>query len=71
MSRVVAIGDGAELAGYALVGVDVMDAPVPELVRQAWAGALEGASLVLLTAEARAALPDRLERSVPWTVVPG
>lgn len=71
MSRVVAIGDAAELAGYALVGVDVVDARAPELVRRAWADALGEASLVLLTAEAREALPDRLGPSVPWTVVPG
>ncbi|MCZ7590251.1 MAG: V-type ATP synthase subunit F [Gaiella sp.] len=70
MSRIVAIGDGPALSGYALAGVDVVDAPTPEQVRRAWADALGGASLVLLTAEARAALPDRLERSVPWTVVP-
>jgi vacuolar-type H+-ATPase subunit F/Vma7 len=70
MSRVVAIGSAVELAGYALVGVDVVDAPAPELVRRAWAEALGGAALVLLTAEARAALPDHLERGVPWTVVP-
>lgn len=70
MSRVVAIGSAAALAGYALVGVDVVDAPAPELVRRAWAGALGEAALVLLTAEARAALPEHLERSALWTVVP-
>lgn len=71
MRRVVAIGNGAALAGYALVGVDVVDAQAPELVRRAWTDAVGGSSLVLLTAEARALLPDRLERSVPWTVIPG
>ena len=70
MKRVVAIGSAIELAGYGLVGVEVVDAPAPELVRRAWADAVGAASLVLLTAEARSALPDRLERSVPWTVVP-
>ena len=71
MSGVVAIGKAAELAGYALVGVQVVDAPDPELVRRAWADAAGAASLVLLTTEARAALPDRLEaRDFLWTVVP-
>lgn len=70
MSRVVAIGRAVELAGYALAGVDVLDAPEPELVRRAWADAVGAASLVLLTSDARAALPDWLEEGVLWTVVP-
>ena len=70
MSRVVAIGRGVELAGYALAGVDVVDAPEPELVRRAWDDAAGTASLVLLTREARRALPDRLEDGILWTVVP-
>ena len=71
MSRVVAIGKAVELAGYALVGVEVVDAPEPALVRRAWADAAGEASLVLLTTEARSALPDRLEaRGFLWTVVP-
>jgi vacuolar-type H+-ATPase subunit F/Vma7 len=72
MSRVLAIGNAVELAGYALVGVEVVDAPEPALVRRAWADAAGAASLVLLTTEARAALPDRLETGdFLWTVVPG
>ena len=70
MSRVVAIGRAVELAGYALVGVEVVDAPEPELVRRAWADAAGAASLVLLTTEARAALPDLEAGGFLWTVVP-
>jgi len=71
MSRVVAIGRAVELAGYALVGVEVVDAPEPALVRRAWADAAGAASLVLLTTDARDALPDRLEASgFLWTVIP-
>jgi vacuolar-type H+-ATPase subunit F/Vma7 len=70
MKRVVAIGSAVELGGYALAGVEVVDAPAPELVRQAWADASSTASLVLLTADARAALPERLAGGALWTVVP-
>ncbi len=71
MSKVVAIGKAVELAGYALVGVEVVDAPEPALVRRAWSDAAGVAALVLLTTEARAALPDRLEAGgVLWTVIP-
>ena len=70
MSRVVAIGRAVELAGYALAGVEVVDATEPNLVRRAWTDAAGRASLVLLTAESRAALPDRPEDGVLWTVVP-
>jgi vacuolar-type H+-ATPase subunit F/Vma7 len=36
MSRIVAIGHEAKLAGYAIVGVEIIDATDPDLVRQAW-----------------------------------
>lgn len=66
-----AIGRAVDLAGYALAGVEVVDAPDPELVRRAWADAAGKAALVLLTPEARSALPDRLGGGeVLWTVVP-
>jgi vacuolar-type H+-ATPase subunit F/Vma7 len=70
MSRVVAIGSAVELAGYALAGVEVVDATSPEVVRRAWAHATRDASLVLLTADARAALAQRLAVGVLWAVVP-
>lgn len=71
MSRVAALGAWSQLAGYGLVGVEVVDAPDPESVREAWAALPADVGLVLLTPEARLALPDALapgERF--WTVVP-
>ena len=71
MSRVVAIGGVLELAGYALAGVDVIAATDPAPVRRAWAELEDDVQLVLLTAEARRALPDRLDRGgVLWAVLP-
>ncbi len=71
MSRIVAIGRATELAGYALVGVDVVAAEGPGPVREAWEHALADAGLVLLTSEARSALPERLDApSVLWAVLP-
>ena len=69
--RVVAIGSELELAGYSLAGVEVIAAPVPEQVRRAWAELGDDVQLVLLTSEARRALPDGLDGSgVLWAVLP-
>lgn len=71
MSRVVAIGDALELAGYALAGVDVVAATDAEAVRGAWAELEDDVRLVLLTTDARRELPDRLDRAaVLWAVLP-
>ena len=50
MSRVAALGRWTELAGYALVGVEVVDARDPEAVRRAWDGLADDVAVVLLTA---------------------
>lgn len=72
MSRIVAIGQGTELAGYALAGVEVVEAADSDLVRTAWEELEDDVGLVLLTAEARRALPDPIDRrDVLWTVLPG
>jgi vacuolar-type H+-ATPase subunit F/Vma7 len=72
MSRVAAVGSWAELAGYALVGVEVVDASGPDAVRRAWEELPEDVGLVLLTAEARRSLPDELlPRERLWVVTPG
>jgi vacuolar-type H+-ATPase subunit F/Vma7 len=71
MSRIAALGRWTELAGYALAGIDVVDAPAPDEVRAAWNGLPDDVAVVLLTAEARRALPDPLlpaERL--WAVLP-
>jgi hypothetical protein len=71
MSTIAALGSWTELAGYALAGIDVVDAPTVDDVRAAWDGLPDDVAVVLLTAEARRALPDRLlpaERL--WAVLP-
>lgn len=71
MTRIVAIGSTLELAGYALAGVDVAGADDPNAVRRAWRDVADDAALVLLTADARAALPERLDAgSRLWAVIP-
>jgi vacuolar-type H+-ATPase subunit F/Vma7 len=72
MSRVAAVGSWAELAGYALVGVEVVDASGPDAVRRAWEALPTDVGLVLLTPEARRSLPDPLlPRERLWVVTPG
>jgi len=70
MSRVVAIGSSLELVGWALAGVEVLDAVHPEDVRRAWAGLDSEVGLVVLTPAARAALPARLEGPLLSAVLP-
>jgi len=71
MSGIAALGGWTELAGYALAGIDVVDAPDADGVRAAWNALSDDVAVVLLTAKARRALPDRLlptERL--WAVLP-
>jgi vacuolar-type H+-ATPase subunit F/Vma7 len=71
MSRVAALGSWTELAGYALVGVEVVDVIGPEAVRHAWEALPGDVGLVLLTPAARACLPDPLlPRERLWAVTP-
>lgn len=71
MSRIAALGRWAELAGYELVGIEVVDAAEPRSVRAAWDGLPGDVAVVLLTAEARRALPDPLLPSRRlWVVIP-
>ncbi len=71
MTRIIAIGRALELVGYALVGVDVVDAPDPDGAQQAWASLTDDVCLVLLTVEARARLPERLDAGDRlWAVLP-
>jgi vacuolar-type H+-ATPase subunit F/Vma7 len=60
MSRVAAIGRSTRLAGYALAGVEVLDVRDAAATRAAWEGLPPDVAVVLLTAEARRALPDPL-----------
>jgi vacuolar-type H+-ATPase subunit F/Vma7 len=71
VSRIVAIGQATALAGYALAGVDVVEANDRDDVRRAWEQLGREVGLVLLTADARAALPDPIgRRDVLWVVLP-
>lgn len=71
MSRIVGIGWAPALAGYALAGVEVLDATDPELVRRQWDGLDDDVGLVLLTAEARRALPGPIEAGERlWIALP-
>jgi vacuolar-type H+-ATPase subunit F/Vma7 len=71
MSSIVAIGDPMKFAGYALAGVDVKDAKNPAEVCEAWLGVAGDVELLLLTSEARRALPYPLDRQdVLVTVLP-
>ena len=71
MSRVAAIGRATELAGYALAGVEVVDARDEAAARSAWEQLPPDVALVLLTAEARRLLPDALvPRWRLWAVLP-
>ena len=75
MSRVVGIGEGVLLDGYALAGVEVVDAADPAGARRAWDELPADVELVLLSPAAQAALASRLaqrsalQRSVLWVVV--
>jgi vacuolar-type H+-ATPase subunit F/Vma7 len=71
VSAVVAIGEEALLAGYALVGVTVVAARDAAAARAAWETLPSDAQLVLLTAAARAALGSSVrERTVLCAVLP-
>jgi vacuolar-type H+-ATPase subunit F/Vma7 len=72
MSRIVAIGDGRRLAGYALAGVGVHDAVGAERVEAAWTSLGEDVGLLVLTPEAYAVIREPLERSeeLVWAVLP-
>ncbi len=71
MSAIAALGSWTELAGYALAGIDVVDASSADDVRAAWDGLPDDVVVVLLTAEARRALPERLLPSERlWAVLP-
>jgi vacuolar-type H+-ATPase subunit F/Vma7 len=72
VSKIVALGAWLELAGYGLVGVDVVDAPDPEAVRCSWVDLAAGdVAVVLLTPQARRSIPDPLLAAGPlWAVLP-
>ena len=71
MSAVVAIGERAGLEGYALAGVEIVDAGDGPAARRAWNELAPNVELLLLDAAAHASLAQRLaERPLLWVVVP-
>ena len=71
MSRIVAIGEEALLAGYALAGVELIAADGPDRAREAWDQLGDDVGLVLLAPAARRALSEMLHRpGLLWVVLP-
>jgi len=71
VSRVVAIGPRGALAGYALAGVEAIDAGDAAAAQRAWDELPADVGLVLLGRAAQAALAERLaERPLLWVVLP-
>jgi vacuolar-type H+-ATPase subunit F/Vma7 len=71
VSAVVAIGERAQLEGYALAGVEVIDAGDGSAVQRAWDELPADVRLVLLSPAAHAALAAQLsQRPLLWLVVP-
>ncbi len=56
MGRVVAIGTGRAVGGYALAGIAVVDAPTDRAARAAWADLHPDVAMALLTTDAAAAI---------------
>jgi len=69
MSRIVALGAPLELLSFALAGAELAEAATPDDVRAAWSSFDEQVGLVILTPDARRALPARLEGPL-WAVLP-
>lgn len=72
MSRVVVLGVEERVRGYALAGARVVAAASPDDVVAAWERLPDDTGLLVLTADAAAALERRLaERPrLLWTVLP-
>jgi vacuolar-type H+-ATPase subunit F/Vma7 len=65
MGTVAVIGDQARIRGFALVGALTLAAEDPAAVRDAWRALPDGVEVVILTAAADRALPDRDRLAIP------
>ena len=63
MSRVVAIGESTRVAGFLLVGVDVMPADSPTAVLAAWRALPPDTGLVVLSPAAAAVVAELDEKA--------
>lgn len=72
MSRAVAIGEAARVAGYALAGVEIRPVESPVAALNAWRTLEDDTQLVLLTPAAADALVGLLITSTDriWVVLP-
>lgn len=66
---IAAIGEPAELQGYALAGVTVLGAEGPDAVRSAWRRLDERTAVVILTEAAATYLADEMASAWPLTAV--
>jgi vacuolar-type H+-ATPase subunit F/Vma7 len=69
VGAVVAIGEPALVAGYAMAGATTMPAQGPDEVRRAWDSLPSDTTLVILTAAAAGALDGRLSGTDLLTAV--
>jgi vacuolar-type H+-ATPase subunit F/Vma7 len=72
MSRAVAIGARTLVGGYALAGVEVVEADEPKSVLAAWERLGDDVALLILTPDARRILAGELEAwpELVWTTLP-
>ncbi|MGZ4400297.1 MAG: hypothetical protein ACXVYM_05445 [Gaiellaceae bacterium] len=69
---VVAIGEPAKLEGFALAGVEVIDAEDGPAALRAWEDLPADVELVLLSEATHDALAERLsQKTFLWVVLPG
>ncbi|WP_201845235.1 hypothetical protein [Myceligenerans indicum] len=69
MGGIAAIGAMVDIQGFGLAGVRVLPADGPDEVRSAWRGLDEAVELVILTANAAAALAGEPPAEHPLTAV--
>jgi vacuolar-type H+-ATPase subunit F/Vma7 len=68
---VVAIGERAQLEGFALAGVEVIDAADGQAAQRAWDGLAADVEFVLLDQAAHDALAEKLsQKTLLWVVLP-
>jgi vacuolar-type H+-ATPase subunit F/Vma7 len=69
VGRVAAIGAEVAVQGFGLAGALVLAADGPDEVRAAWRSLPADVTVVILTGDAVAALPDLAGAALPLTVV--
>ena len=72
MSRILALGDGARIKGYALAGVEVMPVEGQAEIEAAWSALPADTGVLIMTPEVARVVSDRLWRQprLLWAVLP-